>query len=196
MKLLVKDKEFSNVSIDTADKAFDACQQYVCRLGGVTHPSESDDFGKTWNDLFLQFDRTVDRLLKTGKGVFFISHAREHKIKHRKGEDYDRIVPSMPNQARKVIEPLVDIWAYYCYGSNGERRLQIQGDDVVAAGHRLEERFIDSDTGEPLKFIPMGSSSKESYENFQAAFNNELANKKGGTKILRVRSSKRIKIRR
>jgi len=189
LKLLEKDDTFGNVSLDTIDEAFEMCFDYVCRVEGFSHPADAE-YGKGWDAMYREFHRSIRRLTKVGKGIFFVSHARERTIKSRHGGEYDRIVPSMKNQARKVIEPLVDIWAYYYYDGD-ERWLQIVGDDLVAAGHRLEGRFLDKNTGEPLKAIPMGNSADEAYRNLTSAFNNELALKGGGTKRAKKKVSRK-----
>jgi len=55
--------------------------------------------------------------------------------------------------------------------------LTILGDDFTDAGHRLNEepgpRFLHTDKS-PIRTIPMGKTSKEAYENFLRAFNNQL----------------------
>ena len=80
-----------------------------------------------------------------------------------RGKKGDRIIPSMSGTARKVVEPMVDIWAYYHY--DGEQRyLQILGDDVVAAGNRVQHRFGD------ISRIYCGESAAEAYANFLLAW--------------------------
>ena len=195
--LLEKDSKFWNVSCDTVDIMFDMCQAHVCKRNGVRHPGDRDDYGAVWDDLFLEFSRSIERLVKTGKGVFFVSHARDRTVKRERsrGGDYDVTIPSMKNQARKVIEPLVDIWAYFRYEGT-ERVLQIEGNENVSAGHRLEERFLDSETDEPLEVIPMGTSPKEAYGNLLRAFNNELAAEGGGAKRVKKKVAKKLKPKR
>ena len=98
-------------------------------------------------------------------------------MKKRDGSSYHRTEPSLPGQAKDVLEGLVDIWAFYTYDKD-VRTLIIQGDDFIGAGHRIENRFRYAD-GEPIKIIPMGKSPKEAYQNFVKAFENKL--EKGGS---------------
>jgi hypothetical protein len=64
---------------------------------------------------------------------------------------------------------MVDIWAHMEYDNKGNRRIQLTGSTELAAGHRLEGRFVGADS------VPMGKSSKEAYRNFVAAFENKLS---------------------
>jgi len=167
LKQLETDKKFDNVVFDTADVAAHMCERYVCEVNGISDVDEME-FGKGWRKLRLEFSTCIQRLVKSGKGILFISHATEKEIKTRTGEKITRIFPTMSKQARETLEPLVDIWVYYQYLSKGNRELVIAGDDEVAAGHRTENHF------KGVSKIPAGTTPKESYQNFLAAFENRL----------------------
>lgn len=170
VKLLEKDKRFRTVSVDTADLLYKMCFDYMMQKMGIEHPSE-ESYGKGWAAIRTEFEKWVMRLIGTGKGVIFVSHAQEKEIKMRGGEKYDRISPTMAGQARDVLEGVVDIWAYYGY--DGSRRiLTIQGSDHIGAGHRLKAHFR-TPKGKPLVSVDMGGSAEEGYGNLIAAFNNK-----------------------
>lgn len=176
VKLIQSDTKFKTVVIDVADIAYEFCLQYACRSLNITHPADAP-FGKGWNAVSRELSLEINKLLNCGKGVIFISHAKEEEIEERSGRKYSRMTNTMPGQARGMIEGLVDVWA--CYDYDGKKRtLTIMGDDFIDAGHRLNEppqpRFLYRGTNEPIRKIPMGSSSKEAYENFIKAFNNQL----------------------
>jgi hypothetical protein len=169
--LLEKNKSrFANVCIDTVDICFKFAEEYMCNKLGIDHPSE-EEWGKGWGLIQDEFTRQIVRLCNTGRGVIFISHASEREIKKRKTTVH-RVIPTMSGQARKILEPMVDIWGYY-YWDGDNRSLQIVGDEDVSAGHRLIGHF------DGITHIPMGTSAKESYENFIAAFDNRLKIKGG-----------------
>lgn len=173
VKLLEKDKFFDNVVIDTADILYNHAFDFVATREGFEHPSE-EAYGKGWKAIRDEFSRWIMRLVNTGKGVMFISHATEREIKMRGGEKYDRISPTLSGQARDVLEGLVDLWFYYGY--DGERRvLVIQGSDHIGAGHRLKNNFKYSD-GTPITEIDMGSNAEQAFENLIRGFKNQLPN--------------------
>lgn len=164
LKLLRRDKTFKTVVVDTADIAYRAAARWVCERLGVDHPSD-ESYGKGWEACRDEFTLWINELLSIGKGVVFVSHSQDREIARRSGVKYHKILPTMSNQARDVLEPVVDIWVYYGY--DGERRvLTITGDEHIGAGHRLTKQF------KGVKTIDMGYSPEEGYRNFVDAFNN------------------------
>lgn len=186
--LLTKDEKFKTVVIDTSDFAYEYCMDYVCTKLVIDHPAD-EGWGKGWRAVKKEFSREISRLLHSGKGVIFISHAREEEIQKRGGEKYHRTSNTMPGQAKETLEALVDIWAYYTY--EGENRvLVIGGDDFTDAGHRIKGRFEYAD-GSKIRKIPMGNSEEEAYRNLVAAFDNSLQKPKASTT-----TTKKLKLKR
>lgn len=172
VKLLEKDRRFKVIVVDPVDKLYKLCEKHVCQKLAISHPSE-EEWGKGWGAVRDEFDEWVlGRLMGMGKGVIFISHAKDAEIKTRTGEKYNTIISTMPNQAREAIEGVVDIWGYYSYDGK-ERILTLGGDDHIDAGHRIRKHFRYTD-GTKIREINMGGSEKESYKNFVAAFENKL----------------------
>ncbi len=169
LKKIETDTVFENVVFDTADVASVMCDRYVCETNGVADLDEMD-YGKGWRKMRLEFSTCIQRLIKSGKGVLFTSHATEKEYKTKSGDKITRIFPTMSKQAREILEPLVDIWVYYRY-SGKSREIVIQGDEEMAAGHRTENHF------NGLKVIPAGNSPQEAYANFLAGFENRLESK-------------------
>lgn len=145
VKLLENEpKRFKTIVIDTADRAYDMCLDFVCDERGIEYPGTDDsgeqDFGKSWRAVKQEFMDVIHRIIRTGRGVCFTSHATESEVKTRAGQRYTRIFPSMSGQARKVIEALVDIIMYADYMKDAEgntiRVLMCHGDETIFAGHR------------------------------------------------------------
>jgi hypothetical protein len=171
VQLICKSPDFENVVIDTADYAYEYCFVYMCKKLVIDHPAD-EAWGKGWNAIKKEFGLEINKLLHSGKGIIFISHAREEEIKERGGTSFNKTASTLSGQAKELLEGLVDIWAYYTY-EEGRRVLIIQGNDYVDAGHRIEGRFLSKD-GTPIKKILMGKSKEEAYKNFVAAFDNRL----------------------
>lgn len=165
-----KDTRFKTAIVDTVDLLFKMCEDHVCRELGVDHVSEAD-WGKGWSALRTEFEKTMRDLMSApNKGTVLISHSTEREVKKRSGEKYHRIQPTMPGTARDIIESMVDIWCYFAYDDD-RRTLTIRGDDLIAAGHRLQDRFRWK--GQEVVVIDMGLTKEEGYRNFLAAFNNQ-----------------------
>lgn len=165
------DTKFKTVVVDIVDIAYEHCFAYMCEKLGITHPTDESDFGKSWGQIQREFTLQFSRLLSLDKGIVMLSHSTTHEVKRPSGEKFDRIEPTMSGQARKYLLGIVDIWAYYGYNGT-EREIRIRGDDFVGAGCRLEENF-NTPAGKPVVSIPGGSSSKEAFDNFVRAFQNQ-----------------------
>jgi hypothetical protein len=170
VKKLRKDERFSTITVDTAEKSFKRCEEWSNKKLGITHASE-EDWGKGWASIRNNYEKFIDDITHSGKGVILISHSHEQEVKKRNGDVFDRVVSSMSRPARETVEGIVDIWCYYGY-EGSRRMLTIVGDDYVSAGHRFSERFRTPD-GTPIRRIDMGGDEKEAYKNFLAAWNNE-----------------------
>lgn len=168
LRALKSDTQFSTVVVDTVDLAFKMCEKHVCQKMAIDHPSD-EDWGRGWSAVRDEFAQWVQQLMLLDKGVVFISHATEREVKTRSGQKYDRIQPTMANQARDIIEGMVDIWAYYTY-EGSQRVLIIRGDEHVSAGHRLQKNFRYN--GAELTKVDMGTSPNEAFSNLVKAFNN------------------------
>lgn len=158
--------QFETVIIDTADRAYDMALDWVCRERGIEYPGEdANDFGKSWRAVKVEFLEQVNRLAQK-VGVVFTSHAKESEIKGRSGEKFSRIIPSMSNQARQVIEALVDFafYAEYFKDDSGDvvRVFVCQGDETIWAKTR------ETPGGEFPRFMPL--MKRGFYESVNEAF--------------------------
>lgn len=169
-KELAKTKRFKATCWDTVDLMFKMCERYVCMKLGIDHPSE-EDWGRGWGAVRDEFTSEVQQWLALGMGMFFISHSTEREIKTRSGMRYDRIQPTMANQARDIVEGLVDIIAYYDY-EDDRRVLTIRGNEHLWCGHRLQDHFR-TPGGNEVQRIDMGTTPAEGYTNLLLAFDNK-----------------------
>ncbi len=175
LSLLEKDQDlYKRVIIDTVDLAYELCFEYVCKQQGFEHPGD-EEYGKGWNAISTEFANAITRLCKLKCGVVFISHANFRKVKRRSGLEYDVIEPAMKGQARKIVEPIVDMICYYGYSTQDDNRvLTILGTDHLVAKNKIDGHFLTPE-GTPIETIPMGDSAQQAHDNFVSAFNNELS---------------------
>lgn len=167
VKALRKDTRFKTVVVDTVDVLYPMMERAVCKELGIDDPTDAG-YGKGFRKLDLEFSKWMTFLLKLGKGVIFTSHATEKEVENRSGETIHRTQPTMPKGAAKILEPMVDIWAFYKYRTNGARSIIIAGSDTISAGSRAKGHFLG------VREIPAGKSEEEAYKNFVDAFNNKL----------------------
>lgn len=175
VSLLLKSKEFGAIVVDTADIAYDQCLAYACMKLGIEHPSD-EAWGKGWGAVKKEFTYEINRLLRSGMGVFFTSHSKKDEIRKRSGSSWHETMPTMSGQARDVLEGVIDVWIHYDYKGNS-RRLTIVGNESLGAGHRLEGRFLYTN-GHRIKHISAGSSPSETWSNLVKGFHNQLVEPK------------------
>jgi len=167
---------FHRCAVDGIDLMYHECMKWVCKRHGVVHPSEGD-YGDVWSALRHEFTGSIRRLMALPCGVWFICHSvwKETKDRHTGVRD-ERLVPAMTSTAEEIVNGLVD--ATFAIDWHGKQRILIlQGDQQVAAGHRMDrpnnKHFRDRVTGEPLEEITLGKTVKQGYQNLLDAYNNQ-----------------------
>ncbi len=165
--------KFKTTVTDVVELAYQMCFKYMCQKLVITHPSDVEDFGKSWGLINNEFYNTLGELTSIpNMGTVLISHATATKRKTRTGEETEDIHPAISGKPLEALEGAVDLLGYM-HIRRGKRVMQIRATDNVMAKCRLEENFRHTD-GSPVMYVPLGNSSSESYENFAKAFNNEL----------------------
>lgn len=170
--LVCDGNKFKTVVIDTVDRAYDLCLDYICKECGIEYPGEDEmgrqDRGKSWRFVKQEFMATMHKLIQSGKGLILTSHAKEQPIKTKSGVEYTKIFPSMSGQARSVVEALVDLFFYVDYASDKSgksiRVIITEGDELIWAGYRSLQYDLP-------KFIPL--TPEGGYEILSAAFSGE-----------------------
>lgn len=166
------DDDFKTNVIDTVEAMYELAWAAAKKKMGWDHPSD-EPYGKGWDSVKAPFIKALNRIMfMPHKGTVLISHAKSGERKTYDGDVFEDIHPNLSGAALEAVAGAVDVIGYY-HIRKGQHVLQIRPSDDVMAKCRLEERFLYTD-GSPIKFIPMGESKVEAYENFVAAFNNEL----------------------
>ena len=160
--------QFKTAIVDTGDRAYDFCRDWVCEKRGVEYPSDKNDYGGTWNAVKMEFLSFIHRIERTGRGLCFTSHLREVDIQVGGRTVTTKVIPSMSNQARGVIEAVVDLFFYaeYIRMNDGDvkRVLITRGNDYIWGGSR-------KGPGKMPLFVPL--LEEGGYEVLKAAFEGE-----------------------
>lgn len=183
--------------VDIIDKAYELAFDHTCHVLGIEHPNDEKDYGKSWQAINKECMRVVKKLLADRRGCFLLSHVKQREVENPlTGEVSEKLFCSLSGRIHEEITGIVDVWAYYGYHKT-ERRLWINGHEDIDCGTRIENRFLDSETGKQLSYIPMGDSPAESKENLLKAFENEISTakrdhvpKKGGVKLKKRKVNK------
>ena len=135
----VKEK-FETIVIDTVDIAFDYCEQYICSQSGVDAIADIP-FGGGYSKLSKEFDSKLRSIVQLNFGLVLISHSTDKIFKDENGEDYNKIVPTLPAKARLIASRMCDIIGYsrsVGIGSDVKTLLFMRGTERFEAGARFK----------------------------------------------------------
>ncbi|MBI4910952.1 MAG: ATP-binding protein [Acidobacteria bacterium] len=104
------DHPFRTVIIDTIDNAYKFCTDFIIKKHKIEHESDLG-YGKGYALVNNEFQRVLTKLAFLPYGLFLISHAKEVEIETRT-EKYTRVVPTLPDKARKIVLGMVDMVLY------------------------------------------------------------------------------------
>ena len=162
-----------NVVIDTGYQAYEKCLDYVCRVRGISHPSD-EEWGRGWDMVRKEFTQAHDRIFNLGMGFIVLAHSEVKEVQRRDGTKYHKLSVQLGGAPFKFYAGVADIIAYYQYADNGQRELTIRGDAFIEAGCRTATAFKYTD-GSEVVHVPLGNKGpKSSYQILVNAFNNKL----------------------
>lgn len=98
---------FKTIVIDTVDNLYRMCSEHVCQKFKIEHESDLG-YGKGYALINNEFQRVLTKLAFLPVGLILISHSQEREIETRTGK-HTRIVPTLPDKARKLVTGLVDL---------------------------------------------------------------------------------------
>ena len=98
---------FKTIVLDTLDNAYRMCSDYICKKFKIEHESDLG-YGKGYALINNEFLRVLNKLAFLPYGLFLISHSQEKEIETRTGK-LTRIVPTLPDKARKQVLGMVDM---------------------------------------------------------------------------------------
>lgn len=175
--------DFTTLVVDTVDRAYDCCMEYVCKLANCKHPNDKNDFGKTWQAIRTEFQAVLGLIQDSGKGLVLLSHETPKPLnKQGKGMIRDgvaaemqleRIEPSCGKQAFEVIQEICDYVLYYGYREEYRCLTVRSPSDIVWTSCGMGDRFLDPD-GNPVNTFKVGNSPKEAYQALIDAHANKL----------------------
>jgi len=117
------DHPFKTVVIDTIDNAYKFCTDFIVKKYNIEHESDLG-YGKGYALVNNEFQRVLTKLAFLPYGLFLISHAKETEVDVR-SEKYTRVVPTLPDKARKIVLGMADMVLYCSLVSEGEGKEKV-----------------------------------------------------------------------
>lgn len=143
VEALVASDRFQFVIIDTADMACKMCLDYHYKKFGVAHAQDAGDYGKGWDICLTQpFRQQISQILKSGRGVMFITHTNLI-TKKVGGVEQSRWETSLPSQVQKFLHTQADVILHGSFGKlrpgmkERDRIISLDGTNEILAGSRI-----------------------------------------------------------
>lgn len=147
VEILESTDKFDFVIIDTTDMLAKMCSDFHCAKIAVEHPSDAGDFGKGF-DLCLNspFRRACLRIMKTGRGIGFITHSDPKTYKFKSGEKTKK-ESTLSGGVWKFVYTQADCILHGKFGKTVSRKdgttyrqriLEAEGSEDAIAGVRAE----------------------------------------------------------
>ena len=183
VELCLADDSVQTLVIDTVDRAYERCMEFVCSRLGCSHPNDMNDYGKTWNAVKQEFCDVLGRIQDSGKGLILISHeapkplTKKSKGLKRQGDgsvfQYERMEPTCSKQAFETIQEVCDYVLYYSFREEYRTITVRSPDDTAWTSCGIGDTFLDVD-GNLVNCFVVGGEPKVAYQNLIAAYKNEL----------------------
>lgn len=111
---LDKAKEmYTTIIFDTVDVAVKWCEDYVCRVAGVTRLNDGNNGYGLWKEYENEWFKEINKLTNAGYAIYFIAHSQEkEKLDPVTGEKYIQICPVGSKRDIDLILNLVDFIGY------------------------------------------------------------------------------------
>jgi len=181
-EVLEASDRFSFVIFDTADMAAKQCLDYHLRKHNWSHAKDGGDFG-VGHDIAQNtpFRHMVGRIMRTGRGVGFITHSEVKKTELASKKE-----TSLPNGVYKFLHTQADVILHGKFGIKQkgnrwrDRILRTEGDEETLAGSRIKDLIIpaeyiidpSSPWGQWSGFFDRADAVTEAENNLRAAMQN------------------------
>lgn len=142
-KQLQKDQAkemYETVILDTVDNLYDMCEQFILDREDVSKVGDIP-YGQGYGMIEKEFDRALREIPLLGYGLVMISHSEDKTFKDESGEEYQKIVPTVPKKPRKIVLRMADIIGYSrsVEGEEGTKTmLYMRGTPRFEAGSRFK----------------------------------------------------------
>lgn len=166
VEVLCASDQFDFVVIDTADMAAKMCLDFHYNKLHVTHASDAGEYGKGWDICLTQpFRQQIGQLMKSGRGIGFITHTKLVTKKVGKLET-SRWETTLPSQVQKFLHTQADLILHGTFGrlrkgaTDRDRVICMDGSNEILAGSRVRQIHL------PKKFIVDPDKPWEQWETF------------------------------
>jgi hypothetical protein len=166
VETIVASDRFQFIILDTADMAAKMCLDFHYKKYGVSHASDAGDYGKGWDLCLTQpFRQQISQLMKSGRGIFFITHT--NLVTKKVGNiETSRWETTLPSQVQKFLHTQADMILHGSFGKlrpgmiERDRIISLDGTNEILAGTRVRGIHL------PKKFVVDPNRPWEQWNSF------------------------------
>lgn len=166
VEAIVASDRFKFVIIDTADMAAKLCLDHHYKKMGVKHASEVGNYGKGWDLCLTQpFRQEIGQIMKSGRGVMFITHTS--LVTKKVGNvEQSRWETTLPSQVQKFLHTQADVILHGSFGKlrpgmkDRDRIISMDGTNEILAGTRIRAIHL------PKKYVVDPNKPWQQWEEF------------------------------
>ena len=172
---------------DTVQAAAMLCQDYVCGVHGAASIKEGNSGYGLWTEYETEFKRQINKLVKGGFTVIFISHETTREFTDETGKSYSKIYPAGDKRSIDPVCDAVDIIAYASV--NG---LDDMGNEIKSSLYMKNTKKYHA--GSRFPYL-VGYLKEFTAEGLQAAIKQAIMDEEKATGITTVSYEEQIKNR-
>lgn len=174
----IDDPMFETVVVDTADIAYDQCEEYILAKEGVSYVDETHNM-RGYKATQKEYDKYLQEIAKAGYALVVISHSQLMQRKNKQtGEKWEQIAPTVDKRGMAVISRFADVIGYVAPETDEEGNTQMMltmrgnSDEVVSGtrGHYMSARI-------PFSFEALRDDVKQAMDKEIAASRGKDADK-------------------
>lgn len=169
--MAIERDDIQGLAFDTIDRVYEACYAHHCCEAGVELPQDSNDGAGLWKLIAADYEAAMNTLVDNGKGMIFLSHAKERTNLHDTAGAQKQWEPSCTPAAFRYAVAACDLVVFLGYHDK-ERCFHFRGYDGIFTSCNIEDRFF-SPSGNPLEIVNAGKPG-EAYSILNACFNNQV----------------------
>jgi hypothetical protein len=174
IKLFCEEDKLQVAIVDTVDRCYDHCFNYICSDLGIKHPNAlKKDGPAVWDRIKMEFEEVFLEIKAAGKVFVLTSHEKSREQSDRDGATWYQACPSCKPAAWGIAQGMCD-FVFHCDFLGGDRIVTVRDleNTTLASCNPEIECFLDP-RGEPLRRFKIPADKGAVYASVEAAFKNK-----------------------
>jgi hypothetical protein len=162
--------------VDNFGVLYEHAFRHICYKRMIDHPSDMNDFGKTWGEIEDLLTTAMSKFVEAGKGICIITHDRVREVEQANGVKFERVEPDVSKAAFKWVKACTNYAFYIAFDDKGDRVVQVRSGNEIwtkCCTDQSEPHFY-SPSGKPVRSLDAGTDPGQTWQNIIDSFNNKV----------------------